>query len=108
MLVKFDVTVSVSDARGFNDQSELSICVCDINDNPPIFTSTFDIYRTTVDETLGAGLTFYTTILANDADEHPTQNLGCGCPVTQNAVLEYTSTSGDTRFSIDRVTGELF
>ena len=105
-ITRFNVTVSVQDLRGFNDQTELSVCVCDINDNAPVFTSTFDIYRTTIGETAQSGSTFYTTILANDADEHPSQTLDCGCPITTNAVLEYTQTSGDTRFSVDRNTGE--
>ena len=105
---QFNVTITVRDANGFNDQTELSICICDINDNDPVFTSTVDIYRTSIDEVLTSALTFYTSIHANDMDEEESENLGCGCPITDNARLSYTRTSGDPRFQIDYTTGELY
>ena len=101
----YQVTVTVTDAIGLNDQTDVIICVCDENDNNPIFTSTFDIYRSMIDEVLPTGHTFYTTIRADDADEYPDDNLNCGCPITSNAVLQYTKTAGDNRFSIHLDTG---
>ena len=103
----YQVTVTVTDLIGLNDQTDLIICVCDENDNNPIFTSTFDIYRSTIDEVLPTGHTFYTTIRADDADERPEDNLDCGCPVTNNAVLEYSKTGGDNRFSVNSETGKI-
>ena len=101
----YQVTVTVTDAIGLNDQTDVIVCVCDENDNNPIFTSTFDIYRSTIDEVLPTGHTFYTTIHADDADESADDNLNCGCPITNNAVLGYTKTGGDNRFSVHYDTG---
>lgn len=105
---QYNITVGVNDDNSQTDVALFSICVCDLNDNRPVFTSeSVGFYQATINEDLVAnGQPFYQSIEATDRDEKEIDNIQCMCPATHgNARLTYSITGGDTRFQINPYNG---